>query len=294
MDQYVAIVFSTYNSAYYVGKCLDSCFSQDYPYIYVLVADDGSNDETLSILEDYKAVHPNFKYFALPHGERGLARKTAIEEARALGSDFLYILDSDMVLKEHLVRDCVDYLNEKKELGALVIPELAFSNATNYYSKVKVFERNIINNAGQDLGKNSIEAARFWRHEEYEKTGGINIAQISFEETQPTIRYLEMGGLIKRGVFTGVLHDEKEVTLKNIIEKKKYYFSQMNTTLESEHNGNRKAFSRWYFFRPVLYRRQNLLQYFKHPILTSGMVYMYLSLTFVGVVEILKSKVFSS
>ena len=131
----------------------------------------------------------------------------------------------------------LQYFNGNPSIGALVIPELAFSDYTNFFSKVKVFERNIINNAGENVGHNSIEAARFWRREEYKKSGGINFNQIAFEETQPTIRYLEVGGKIKRAVFTGVKHDEKKVTLKNILEKKKYYFSVMNKTIGSEKSG---------------------------------------------------------
>ncbi len=53
---------------------------------------------------------------------------------------------------------------------------------------MKVFERRLINNSGEEVDLNSIEAARFWRSQAYVATGGIHPEQISFEEIQPTIK----------------------------------------------------------------------------------------------------------
>ncbi|QAA32939.1 glycosyltransferase family 2 protein [Clostridium manihotivorum] len=290
MNEKVSIIFSTYNSSEYVQSCLKSCLEQDYDNFDVIVSDDGSTDNTIEVLNKTASVYDNFYLIPLPHGERGIARAKAIEKAKKLGTKFLFIIDSDMVLKEHLLKEVITYFSDHPEVGALVIPEIAYSDYNNFYSKVKVFERNTINNAGENLGKNSIEAARFWRIDAYNSTGGININQIAFEETQPTIRFIEKGGLIKRAQFTGMYHNEKHVTLKNIIAKKRYYFSVMDKTLSTEEGGFLKALQRWYFFRPVLYRKDNLKRYIKHPLLTIGMFYMYLCLSIIGVYEILCSK----
>ncbi|OOM77753.1 chondroitin synthase [Clostridium puniceum] len=286
----VSIVFSTFNSSEYVTKCLKSCLTQEYDDFFVVVADDGSTDNTIDKMMEAANGHSNFKVISLPHGERGIARSKAIEMARQLKSDYIYIIDSDMILKNNLIKDCIKFLDENEKVGGLVIPEASFSDYKNFYSQVKVFERNIINSAGEDVGSNSVEGARFWRIQEYDSTGGININQISFEETQPTIRYMQNGGLIKRAVFTQIDHNEKKATLKAIVEKKKYYFSVMNKTIESEESGFKKTLSRWYFFRPVLYRKENLEKYIQHPMLTLGMIYMYIVLSFIGIVELLKSK----
>lgn len=285
----VVVIFSTYNSESYVKKCLESCLSQDYDDLFIIVSDDGSTDNTISVLENAAIGYSNFTLIPLEHKERGYARYIAIEEAKKLDPRYLYIIDSDMVLEEGLISKCVKYLSNNIDIGGLIIPEFAFSNFKNFYSKVKVFERNIINNAGNDVGKNSIEAARFWNTTEYLSTGGINMNQISFEETQPTIRYLEDGGNLKRATFTKVYHDEKYVTLSNIIKKKNYYFGVMHKTINSEKNGFLKALQRWYFFRPVLYRKDNLKEYIKHPLLTIGLINMYIFLTLIGCINILKS-----
>ena len=285
----LVILLSAYNNEEIIEECVMSSLSQNGANIHVVVADDGSTDSTPEILKKIAEKHNNFHPIFLPHGERGIARKRAIDKAREIKPDYIYIIDSDMILEDRLVEKCVSYMTEYPKIGSLVIPERAFTTHDNFFSKVKVFERNVVNRAGRFLGKTSIEAARFWRMEEYDWSGGINFNQIAFEETQPTIRYLEQGGVIERAQFTGVAHNEKRVTLENILQKKRYYFSVMDKTLQSENDGFMKAVKRWYFFRGVLYRGENLIEYIKHPILTLGMIYMYIALTFVWVQELIKN-----
>ena len=290
MTSKIAIVLSTYNNEKIIEKTINSCLNQTYKNFFIVIADDGSTDKTPIIEENFSKKYENVFFLKLAHGERGIARRTAIEKAKKLGLDYLYIIDSDMVLKETLLEEVYLYFSKNPNVGALVIPEIPYSDFNNFFTKVKVFERKILNNAGENLGFHSIEGARFWQYKEYIKSGEINFNQISFEETQPTIRYLQKGGVIKRAIFTGVFHNEGYVTLKNILRKKAYYFSVMDKTLKSENNGFREALKRWYFFRPVLYRWDNIKEYIKHPILFLGMIYMYILLTFLGIFNILKKK----
>lgn len=290
MQGNVVIVLSTYNNSDLIEKSLLSYLTQSEINLQVVVADDGSTDQTRVIIEKLRTMYSNLHTIYLEHGERGIARKMAIEEAKKLNPEFIVIMDSDMQMVQNLIKDCLAYFHNHADVGALVIPEKAYSESKNLMTKVKVFERTVINNAGHSLGSNSIEAARFWRLDAYIKSGGINFSQIAFEETQPTIRYVEIGGIIQRAEFTGVRHDEKHVTLKGLVNKKKYYFSKMSHTLETEESGTLKALQRWYFFRPVLYRKENLVQYMRHPILTLGMIFMYFYLSCICVVELIKKK----
>ncbi|WP_374019388.1 glycosyltransferase family A protein [Paenibacillus thiaminolyticus] len=290
----VGIVFTTYNNGFSVEVCLDSCMKQNYPCLEIIIADDGSTDDTVATIRSKALASPYpVTLLELPHGERGVARVKAVEAAQQAGVEYLLVIDSDMILDDHLVRRGIEYFTAHPQVGALVVPEEAFTHADNFFSKVKVFERNVINNAGEELGKRSIEAARFWRMEAFLHVGGFNAEQISFEEIQPTLRYIEMGGIVRRATFSRIYHDEKKVLLRELLSKKAYYFSVMDRTLTSEREGFRKALERWYFFRPVLYSRANLLKYIKHPILTVAMLYMYVCLSLIGAAALLKSRLFS-
>lgn len=55
LEDEVAILLSTYNGAKYVGELLDSLISQTHENWKVWIRDDGSSDETLKLLDYYKA-----------------------------------------------------------------------------------------------------------------------------------------------------------------------------------------------------------------------------------------------
>ena len=52
----VSILVPAYNVAQYLHKCLDSIVNQTYQQLQVVVVDDGSSDNSLSIVKDYAAT----------------------------------------------------------------------------------------------------------------------------------------------------------------------------------------------------------------------------------------------
>lgn len=286
----IAIAVTTFNNPVHIKKLLNSCKAQSFDDYEVFIADDGSSDNTVEIMNKYAENDDKLHIFPLEHGERGAARLEAISQALKSSPDYILIIDSDMFMKKNLLNEAISNLDLHKNVDALVIKEIPYSKYNNFYSKVKVFERKIINNSPESIDMNSIEAARFWRSDAYLATGGIHPEQIAFEEIQPTIKCMENGGTVKKLMVSGIYHDEKEVTLVNILKKKKYYFKMMNKTIETEEKGMFKALSRWYLFRPIYYRKKNFKLYVKHPVLTLGVLVMYVALTIVGAYEVLKHK----
>lgn len=49
----IQIILSTYNGAAYLEPLLKSLLAQDYPYLEILIRDDGSTDGTITILKEY-------------------------------------------------------------------------------------------------------------------------------------------------------------------------------------------------------------------------------------------------
>ncbi len=283
----VAVVFSTYNNPDHAVSCLDSIIKQTYSDIKVVISDDGSTDNTLENLDLYLSadrtagnITSEVEILRLPHGERGIARLASIEQALKYEPEYILFIDSDMTLEKNCIETCVRKFEQEPDCGALVVPEKPVSDFNNIWTRVKIFERTVLNDAGPDLDKNSIEAARFWRTGAYKQSGGLNSRQTAFEEIQPTIRYIKQGGIVRRAQQTQVTHDEKQVTWKNIFSKKKGYFTAMESTARLESNGFMEMLKRWYFFRPVIYRKSNIRRYLEHPVLGFLMFFMYFGLTF--------------
>jgi len=282
----MVVLMSMYNdfehSKLAIQSCLDQKAISDID-IEVVVVDDGSSNDSYMKIEDIYYGNSKVHLYTIEHGERGKAREFAIDRTYELNPDYILIIDSDMILELDLISKGIEYFQNNTSTGALVVREIPYSNFKNFYTKVKIFEREVINNAGDKIDDQSIEAARFWKSDAYLSSGGINSSQIAFEEIQPTIRYRKNGGNIGRLECSGLKHDEKKVTLKTILKKKYYYFKKMKVTLDTEDSGKENAFKRWYFFRPVLYRKDNLKKYIRKPHLFLGMIWMYVLLSFIAV-----------
>jgi glycosyltransferase involved in cell wall biosynthesis len=59
----VSVVMATFNGGRFIREQMDSILSQTYPSLEVIVVDDASDDNTLSILNEYTAHHPQVKVF---------------------------------------------------------------------------------------------------------------------------------------------------------------------------------------------------------------------------------------
>lgn len=72
----VSVIFLAYNQAPYVVAALRSALDQDYPEIEFVISDDGSKDETRSLIEAEIRRHPRCTYCRLlpETANRGIAR----------------------------------------------------------------------------------------------------------------------------------------------------------------------------------------------------------------------------
>lgn len=58
MDDQISVIMATYNCADTVEKAIDSILAQTYRNWVMVICDDGSTDNTLSILQDYAQAYP--------------------------------------------------------------------------------------------------------------------------------------------------------------------------------------------------------------------------------------------
>ncbi|MCA9271314.1 MAG: glycosyltransferase family 2 protein, partial [Planctomycetales bacterium] len=85
----ISVVIPTFNCAGYIGRALDSVFSQDYAPLEVIIVDDGSTDDTIAALEPY-----NDRIRLLRQANAGSAAARNAGLAQATG-EFVALLDAD-------------------------------------------------------------------------------------------------------------------------------------------------------------------------------------------------------
>ena len=99
----VSINIRIYNSAKTLKETFDSIKSQTYKNIEVVAADGFSEDDSVSIAKSFGAR----VYFADKLGD---ARKLNYEKSRG---KYLLSLDSDQVLDNNVIENCVNLCEEK-------------------------------------------------------------------------------------------------------------------------------------------------------------------------------------
>lgn len=103
----VSIIIPAYNTALYIGRCLDSVCMQTYKDIEIIVIDDASTDNTLSIINQYAKRDKRIKI--IHHSENrgnGIGRNTAIKQSHG---EYVMFVDSD----DEIVENCVEKLVAK-------------------------------------------------------------------------------------------------------------------------------------------------------------------------------------
>lgn len=98
---------ATYNGGTYLQEQLESIYSQTYRNIEVVVTDDGSNDETIKILESYSKSHGLIFYI----NEKKLGFKKNFAKAMSYCSgSYVALADQDDIWLPHKLQTLIDNL----------------------------------------------------------------------------------------------------------------------------------------------------------------------------------------
>lgn len=94
-DNKVSILIPCYNSESFIRETLESCLSQSYRNIEIIIVDDGSTDDSLKIAKEYESKFDNIFVFSQNNKGACSARNLAFEKS---SGDYIMYLDADDVL----------------------------------------------------------------------------------------------------------------------------------------------------------------------------------------------------
>ncbi len=91
-DPKISVVIPVYNTGEYLEKCLDSLLFQTYSNLEIICIDDGSEDNSFSILKSYEQKDKRFKAYKMEHKGTSVARNFGIDKSTG---DYISFIDSD-------------------------------------------------------------------------------------------------------------------------------------------------------------------------------------------------------
>lgn len=101
-----SIIIPVYNVASYLRDCLDSVLAQACADWEAVCVNDGSTDQSLSILKEYTAKDKRIRIIDQPNGGLSAARNVGLKAAKG---EYVFFLDGD----DWIVPDALEKLNQQ-------------------------------------------------------------------------------------------------------------------------------------------------------------------------------------
>ncbi len=111
--KYISIIICCYNSSEFIIETLDSVKKQTYKNYEIIIIDDGSSDNTVSIVNNYINQNPNLSINLFIQKNLGLplSRNNAIAKS---SYDLIAILDHDDLWEPNKLSEQIKQINENK------------------------------------------------------------------------------------------------------------------------------------------------------------------------------------
>lgn len=175
----VSVIMPTYNRSAYLRRSIPSFIQQTYQNCELIVVDDGSNDNTYGVLNEYMNGHDNIRFLRHSNRKLSLSKNAGIKAATG---KYIAFLDSDDEYKPDYLEKRVQFMETNPSIdliqgGAIVIGDeyvkdkfdlskkihlSACSIGATFFGKAEVF----LSLAGFDKNTFYSEDSTFWEKAE--------------------------------------------------------------------------------------------------------------------------------
>lgn len=110
----ISVIIPVYNTEKYLRRCFDSVIAQDYKNLEIVIINDGSEDNSEQIINEYKNKYPELiSYYKKENSGVADTRNFGIEKAKG---DYIMFLDSDDYIDKALLKTLEEYVNKNIDL----------------------------------------------------------------------------------------------------------------------------------------------------------------------------------
>ena len=105
----ISAIIPIYNCEKYIERCLNSILKQDFDDYEIICINDGSTDNSLSILEQYDKIDNRIKIINQKKQGVSVARNIGVESAKG---KYIYFMDADDWINEQLFVDAYNCMEK--------------------------------------------------------------------------------------------------------------------------------------------------------------------------------------
>lgn len=109
----VSVIIPLYNRKHLISRCVKSVCDQTYPYLEIIVVDDGSTDEPDEVLAEL-ACDERVKVLRKSNGGVSSARNMGLDSA---SGEYVQFVDSDDLLLASAIERCVEVCEKEQAEG---------------------------------------------------------------------------------------------------------------------------------------------------------------------------------
>jgi glycosyltransferase involved in cell wall biosynthesis len=128
----VSVVMPAYNAASYLCEAIDSVLAQTFSAFELIVVDDGSTDDTLTLARGFARTDSRVRVFTTPNGGPAAARNVALGAARG---EFIALLDSDDLLRPQYLATQIAILVAHPDVSIVTSNAINLGGGANFDGK---------------------------------------------------------------------------------------------------------------------------------------------------------------
>ena len=138
-EDLVSVIVPVYNVENYLRECLDSIVAQTYRNIEVILIDDGSNDSSGAICDEYADKDNRIKVIHKENGGVSAARNTGLDIAKG---DWISYVDSDDYIESTMIETliCLAKKNDV-ELAMCSFKDISECDNVLHENDIRIFSK---------------------------------------------------------------------------------------------------------------------------------------------------------
>ncbi|WP_297426945.1 glycosyltransferase [Clostridium sp.] len=227
----ISIIIPVYNVGDYIKECLESILMQTYKDLQIIIVDDGSTDNTISIVNEYKDKFENYTILHQKNAGVSVARNTAFNH---IEGEYTIYIDPDDFLEWDMLEKMQKEV-EAKQVDIVISEYYVYYNENdnrNYIEKYDIDARKIYNNYYViDMMLNYELQGQLWN--KLFRTQLLKEIEFKFEPG----RYIQDAFPVFKAIY-----NSKGISF---IDKPLYYYRQRETS--TVHKKNAKLAEDYYF-----------------------------------------------